>query len=180
MKTFSDPYKLSKTSGQTQEKDSRVWTTKKVNNYLEAIENGEAPKISPFYDGDINLRKPNLTFKYTKHEYNELKRCAKDIVYFAENYAFVMTEEGIKQIKLRKYQKRVLKDYQNYRFNVFLSCRQSGKCCLQATILIKNERNEVFETTIEELYYHFYKSTTIKSKILNYFKKILLKIYKMI
>jgi len=33
----------------------------------------------------------------------------QDIVYFAEKYAVVMTDEGIQQVKLRDYQKNVEK-----------------------------------------------------------------------
>jgi len=42
----------------------------------------------------------------------ELARCATDIVYFAEKYAVVMTDEGIQQVKLREYQKRMLRNFQ--------------------------------------------------------------------
>ena len=59
-------------------------------------------------------------FEYTDDEVTELARCATDIVYFAERYAVVMTDNGIQQVKLREYQKRMLRNFQEERFNIVL------------------------------------------------------------
>jgi ERCC4-related helicase len=50
----------------------------------------------------------------------------QDIVYFAEKYAVVMTDEGIQQVKLREYQKRMF-EISRRRFNIVLASRQMGK-----------------------------------------------------
>jgi hypothetical protein len=105
-----------------------VWSTKNVNDYILAVDKGYRPNVSaPFYEGKQHLRKGNIVFEYTDEEIQELARCANDIVYFAERYAVVMTDDGIKQVKLRDYQKDMLRNLQNNRFNIVLASRQMGK-----------------------------------------------------
>jgi len=104
-----------------------VWTTERVDKTVTAMEEGYDIKDNPFFEGDVNYRKGNIVFEYSEWEYDELKRCAKDVVYFANTYCKVMTDDGYQQIKLRDYQEDVLKTYQQSRHTIFLSCRQSGK-----------------------------------------------------
>jgi len=108
--------------------DRIIWSTKMVNDLIIALDQGYRPKIKlPFYEGKQFLRKGNIVFEYTDSEIVELARCAKDINYFAEKYAVVMTDEGIRRVKLREYQKDMLKNFQNERFNIVLASRQMGK-----------------------------------------------------
>ena len=105
-----------------------VWSTNQINDLLVAIDQGYRPNIKlPFYEGRQFLRKGNIVFEYTDEEITELARCATDIVYFAEKYAVVMTDEGIQQVKLRDYQKTMFRNFQNERFNIVLASRQMGK-----------------------------------------------------
>ena len=105
-----------------------VWSTKQVNDLMVAMDQGFRPKVAmPFYEGKNFLRKGNIVFEYTDEEISELARCATDIVYFAEKYAVVMTDNGIQQVKLREYQKRMLRNFQDERFNIVLASRQMGK-----------------------------------------------------
>ena len=105
-----------------------VWSTKSIDDLLVALDKGYRPQVSmPFYEGKQFLRRGNIVFEYTDEEIAELARCANDIVYFAEKYAVVMTDEGIKQVRLRDYQKDLLRDFQHNRFNIVLASRQMGK-----------------------------------------------------
>ena len=105
-----------------------VWSTKSVNDLILAMDQGYRPKVAlPFYEGKQFLRKGNIVFEYTDEEIGELAKCASDIVYFAEKYAVVMTDEGIQQVTLRDYQRDLLRDFQENRFNVVLASRQMGK-----------------------------------------------------
>jgi len=105
-----------------------IWSTKSVNELLLALDKGYRPKVPmPFYEGKQFLRKGNIVFEYTEEEIAELARCANDIVYFAEKYAVVMTDDGVQQVKLRDYQKQMLSDFQHNRFNIVLASRQMGK-----------------------------------------------------
>ena len=80
-----------------------------------------------YYKGNENLLRGNSLFKWTPQMKEELKLCAKSILHFAENYFFIITEDGKEKICLYKYQKNLLKAFKNNRFNVVLSSRQSGK-----------------------------------------------------
>jgi hypothetical protein len=105
-----------------------VWSTKSVNELVAALDKGYRPKVPmPFYEGKQFLRRGNIVFEYTEEEIAELTRCANDIVYFAEKYAVVMTDDGIQNVKLRDYQIDLLRDFQNERFNIVLASRQMGK-----------------------------------------------------
>ena len=107
--------------------ESFAWTSKKVEQLMLAIDEGYKPKSTPFYEGNPNLRKGNIVFNYSDEEIREIKKCAKDIVYFANTYCTVMTDEGLQTINLRPYQENMLRQFQAERFNICLASRQVGK-----------------------------------------------------
>jgi hypothetical protein len=153
--------------------DSNYWNTKKVEELLyKAEEEGLDFKgvDNPFHDGDPELKRANVLWEYTKEEIQEIERCGKDVVYFAQ-YCRVMTDDGLMHIKLRDYQESVLREYQGNRFNVFLAPRQVGKCFLPTTkITLKNDKKILINDIKKE-----------KSHILfGFFKKLLYKIYNFI
>lgn len=105
-----------------------VWSSKKVEQLIEEYnQTGVMPKNNPFYMGDQELRKPDLAFEYTEEEYLELGKTSKSIIYFGEKFAKVMTDAGITTVRLREYQKKVLLQFERFRFNVYLASRQCGK-----------------------------------------------------
>jgi hypothetical protein len=112
-----------------------IWTTEKVEKILKAMEEGYQPTDHPFYEGDPNYKKGNIVFEYTEWEYEEIKKCAKDIIHFANTYCTVMTDEGYMKINLRPYQERVLRSYQLNRWNIFLAPRQIGKTITSSIFL---------------------------------------------
>jgi RNase P subunit RPR2 len=136
-----------------------IWTTKKVEQAFRSFEEGYELKESPFYERKTDYRKGNLVYEYTDEEMAEMRRCAKDIVYFADKYCKVMTDEGYKKIELRDYQKEILLNYKNHRFNILLASRQIGKTITTGIFLVwymlfNFDRNVLLmtnkgETTIE-------------------------------
>lgn len=117
-----------------EEKDklSSVWSTAKIDAYFEQYSKGEKLGPAPFIDGDVGKKCANLPFQYTSEELEEFKKCAKDVVYFADRYASAMTDEGIQKITLRDYQVRTLSDFQNNRYVSLLASRQVGKTITSA------------------------------------------------
>ena len=105
----------------------KVWTTKKVNDEIERIEKGLPADYSPFYDGQIEMKGADIVFEPTENEWIELAKCASDVAYFGNTYCHSMTDEGIRQIKLRPYQEDMLRSFQDNRFVVMLASRQIGK-----------------------------------------------------
>lgn len=112
-----------------------IWTTEKVDRLLASMEDGYQPTDHPFYEGDPNYKKGNIVFEYTDQEISEVRKCAKDIVHFANSYCQVMTDEGYQKIILRPYQERVLRSYQQNRWNIFLAPRQVGKTITSSVFL---------------------------------------------
>jgi hypothetical protein len=113
------------------ESEDNYWTTEKVNTLIEyANEEGlEFKEIdNPFYENDPTLKKGNILFKFTPYELSEIEKCAEDVIYFANKYCKLMTDEGVRNVTLRDYQEEILRSYQKNRFSVFLAARQSGKC----------------------------------------------------
>lgn len=104
-----------------------VWNTKKINELIERIDNGLPADFAPFFDQNTNYKAPELVFEYSQEEMTEMAKCAADVVYFGEKYCFSMTDEGIRRIVLRDYQKDMLKCFQENRFSIMLAARQIGK-----------------------------------------------------
>lgn len=98
-------------------------------------------KHSSFH-GNPLLKSQRENVALTKEHLIELKKCAEDPVYFANNYIKVVNvDKGLMQINLYDYQKKILQGLKDNRMNIILSCRQSGKCVTYDTIItIKNKK----------------------------------------
>jgi hypothetical protein len=84
-------------------------------------------KKSTGYRGNSSLKRPGTKIEWTADLIREYKRCKEDIIYFGENYYKAVTENGLERIKLRPYQKEMLKSMQENRFTISNQSRQSGK-----------------------------------------------------
>lgn len=157
------------------QENTEVWNTKRVQEALDAIDNGIPLKSSPFYMKNVNLRKPNLVYDYTQWEADEIAKCANDICYFADTYCMVMTDDGVRKIKLRDYQRAMLRHYANNRFSICLAARQIGKCCSYNTAVqqnIKKSPNLLNSQKIGDIY-----NKGTKLSLLAKIKLFLYKIY---
>jgi hypothetical protein len=128
-------FKVKEYQEENKDEGKVIWTTEKVANLLAAMEEGYQSGEHPFYEGDPNYKKGNIVFEYTDLELEEIKKCAKDIAYFANTYCQVMTDEGYQKITLRPYQENVLTSYQANRWNIFLAPRQVGKTITSSIFL---------------------------------------------
>lgn len=91
------------------------------------------PKDNHFYLGNSNLPTPEAKFNYEEHPewVVDLEKCRKNILYFAENFFYIVNlDEGKQQIKLRGYQKRILRSLRDNRFLIMLASRQASKTTL--------------------------------------------------
>jgi hypothetical protein len=128
-------FKIKEYKEESQDDGKVIWTTEKVDKLLVAMEEGYQPTDHPFFEGDPNYKKGNIVFQYTDWEYEEIKKCARDIIHFANTYCTVMTDEGYMKIQLRPYQEKVLRSYQGNRWNIFLAARQIGKTITSSIFL---------------------------------------------
>lgn len=118
-------------------KTAVVWTTARIEDYLMRYSEGEIiPGLLPFIDDDIGKKAPNLAFKLTAEEIEEFKLCMKDVDYFADGYAHSMTDDGIMKLKLRNYQRNVLREFQANRYIALLASRQVGKTVTSAIFIV--------------------------------------------
>ena len=84
-----------------------------------------------FYLGNKKLPRPGVEFEWTPTMVKDLKKCKQNILYFAENFFYIVNlDRGKEKIKLFKCQKRVLRGLRDNRFVTLLASRQIGKTTL--------------------------------------------------
>lgn len=156
-----------------------IWNSKMIDEAAEKINNGFVlSRIeNPFYENTIGLRKPGLTFRMTSSEIDEYVKCKMDVQYFAEKYCWVKGEKGEPvKLKLRDYQKEILDNFFNNRFNILMASRQTGKCT-DFNSIIEIEKNGLkIYTRIGKLYYFMIS----KQRKLSILERIKIKIYDII
>ena len=83
--------------------------------------------VKPFR-GISNIKSAGDTIKVSKEEkeflVKEVQKCKQDIIYFAENYFYIVSYKGKHVIKLFDKQKLMLKSFIENNFTVVLSSRQ--------------------------------------------------------
>lgn len=125
MKDNFDPIKEEKEGARAKRV---VWSSKAIEKAIKGLSGGKKLVANPFYENNVRLLKGDLVYKRTPEEIEEWVRCSEDILYFAEKYCRLMTPEGIKNIKLRDYQKNYLQHVSENQLSIYLACRQCGKC----------------------------------------------------
>jgi len=79
------------------------------------------------YNGNTKLMKAGTLLSYTEDQIREIYKCATDIIYFIENYVYIVNlDEGLVKFKLYPYQQKMIKSFQENRFNLCLLSRQMG------------------------------------------------------
>ena len=80
------------------------------------------------YLGNPNLKKANTPIQFTKDQVAEFIKCKKDPVYFAAKYVKIVSlDEGLVPFDMYKFQKKLIKNFHNNRFNICKMPRQTGK-----------------------------------------------------
>ena len=80
------------------------------------------------YLGNPNLKKAGTPIQFTKKQIDEWIKCKNDPLYFACNYIQIISlDEGLVPFKMYDFQKDILSDFHNHRFNIAKLPRQTGK-----------------------------------------------------
>lgn len=80
------------------------------------------------YPGNPNVKNDGVEQEWTLEMIREYKKCRKDPIYFIENYVQIISlDEGLVYFKPYDYQKKLVDTFEDHRFNIVLSSRQSGK-----------------------------------------------------
>lgn len=108
-----------------------------------------APLKTGFKIDDIKLRmdqtfmrKPTVRAArvevgLSEEQESEFIRCSMDALYFAKNYYKITTiDRGFILFDMHEYQEQLFIDFQNFRFNVVVQARQSGKTTVVAAFLL--------------------------------------------
>lgn len=81
-----------------------------------------------YYLGNKKLPRSGAKFEWTPAMIRGIKKCSKNLLYFAENYyTIVNLDRGRGKITLYKCQRKVLRALRDNRFNITLASRQVGK-----------------------------------------------------
>ena len=80
------------------------------------------------YNGNINLKKTNQIIDWTPELVQEYIKCSQDPIYFIETYMKIITlNHGLMNFKLYPYQKQMITNFKEGRFNIVTTARQAGK-----------------------------------------------------
>jgi hypothetical protein len=108
-----------------------------------------------YYKGNKKVPKSEAQFEWTPKMIQELRKCKEDIVYFAENYFYIVNlDRGKEVIKLYTRQRQILKSLVKERFLALLSSRQFGKCfCINTLLKIRNKKTgKIEEISVGDLF----------------------------
>lgn len=85
-------------------------------------------KNKQVYMNNPNLPAEGSVFEYTPDQIKQLQKAAKNLLYFAEQFFYIISlDEGRQKIALHPVQKRALRKMRDNRFFILLASRQIGK-----------------------------------------------------
>jgi len=80
------------------------------------------------YLGNPNLKKAGTEIQFTKEQVEEWIKCKNDPLYFATTYMQIINlDEGLVPFEMYDFQKKILMDFHENRFNIAKLPRQTGK-----------------------------------------------------
>lgn len=89
------------------------------------------------YNRNPNLPHENYVHAYTQWEWDELQKCATDVVYFARNYIkIVHVDRGLIPFDLWDFQEDMLRTFHKERFSICKLPRQVGKTTTAVAYLL--------------------------------------------
>jgi hypothetical protein len=89
------------------------------------------------YKGNPNLKAENVDIEFTTDQIQEYLRCKSDPVYFAMNYVKIVSlDEGLIPFEMYDFQKELISNFHNNRFNIAKLPRQTGKSTTVVSYLL--------------------------------------------
>jgi len=93
--------------------------------------------MNEVYLGNPNLKKANTQIEFTQENIIEFLKCKDDPVYFANNYIKIVSlDEGLVPFKQYPFQKKLIKNFHENRFNICKMPRQTGKSTTVVSYLL--------------------------------------------
>jgi len=154
-----------------------VLTTELVNDIIKKENLGKILKRHErlWFQNLRGIRKPYITFAMNENEFEEYVKCKIDVMYFAEKHCQIKREDGtVGPMKLRDYQKEIIKLYTKNPRSILMASRQTGKCnSFIVNVLVVSENGNTIKIPIGLLYYNELK----KERKLTLLEKIKIKLY---
>jgi len=89
------------------------------------------------YLSNPNLKRANTSIQWSEEQIIEFLRCKDDPVYFAENYVkIVNVDEGLVPFNMYPFQRKLIRNFHNHRFNICKMPRQVGKSVTTVSYLL--------------------------------------------
>jgi hypothetical protein len=89
------------------------------------------------YNGNANLKKKGTDIEWTEDKISEFVKCAKDPIYFAEQYInIVHVDHGLIPIRLYDYQRDIIDKITNNRRCAVVTSRQAGKTTTAVCVIL--------------------------------------------
>ena len=86
------------------------------------------PATNDVYLGNPNLKKAGTEIQFTKKQIQEWIKCKSDPLYFSMKYMQIINlDEGLVPFAMYDFQKKILMDFHENRFNIAKLPRQTGK-----------------------------------------------------
>ena len=93
--------------------------------------------MSEVYLGNPNLKKANTPIEFTQDNILEFLKCKDDPVYFANNYIRIVSlDEGLVPFRMYPFQKKLIHNFHENRFNICKMPRQTGKSTTVVSYLL--------------------------------------------
>ena len=93
--------------------------------------------MSEVYLGNPNLKKANTPIEFTQDNILEFLKCKDDPVYFANNYIKIVSlDEGLVPFRMYPFQKKLIHNFHENRFNICKMPRQTGKSTTVVSYLL--------------------------------------------
>ena len=89
------------------------------------------------YLGNPNLKKANVSQKFSKKQIAEVIKCSEDPVYFIKNYIQIVSlDKGLIPFDMYHFQEEMVSKFHDHRFNIAKLPRQSGKSTIVTSYLL--------------------------------------------
>lgn len=95
-------------------------------------------KNPQYYLGNENLPTPKAEFEWDAEMLKHLKKSQQNLLYFAENFFYIISEKGRHPITLHSFQKKALRQMRDNRFYILLASRQVGKTTMMTIYALWN------------------------------------------
>ena len=98
---------------------------------------GSKPSYLKGYLGNQLIKKSNQSIEWTEELVAEYIRCAEDPVYFTETYMKIINiNQGLVNFILYPYQREMIRNMTDNRFNIITTARQAGKSTVTCAFIL--------------------------------------------